>query len=126
MKKLFICMVLAFAPVVAQAAPGDMSVATFITKATALEKQGPLALMSSDLRLLKAEMTGAGAFYRAQLAADKNAGRAPHSCPPAKGSVKMNSNEIMAHMRSYPVAQRNSVSLKQAFRDMMGKRFPCR
>lgn len=105
------------------AAAGDMSVATFLGKAEKLQKKGPLALMSSDLKLLMGEMKGAGKSYRARLVADKAAGRPPHSCPPEK--MKLNSNEVLAHFRSYPVADRPRVSVTTAFGDLSRKRYPC-
>ena len=40
-------------PMAAIAAPGDMSVATFLNKADALKAKGPAALFSSDIGLLK-------------------------------------------------------------------------
>lgn len=113
----------ALALVMLTGAAGDMSVATFLGKAEKLQKKGPLALMSSDLKLLMGEMKGAGKAYRARLDADKAAGRPPHSCPPEK--MKMSSNDVLSHFRSYPVADRPKVSVKTAFADMSRKRFPC-
>lgn len=105
------------------AAAGDMSVATFLAKAEKLQKKGPLAMMSSDLKLLMGEMKGAGKAYRARLDADKAAGRPPHSCPPEK--MAMDRNEVLTHFRSYPVAERPKVSVRTAFADMTRKRYPC-
>ena len=119
-------MFLLAAPTLALAAPGDMSVATFIAKGEALQKKGMLAMMSSDMKLLQAEMQGASAYYRARLAADQQAGRPRHSCPPPKGQAKMDSAEIMAHMKSYPVDRRALMPVKQAFADLMAKKYPCR
>ena len=45
----------------AAAAAGDMSVATFLAKADALKAKGPLALLSSDIKLLQGEGQAAGA-----------------------------------------------------------------
>lgn len=106
------------------AAAGDMSVATFLHKADALKAKGPLALMSSDLGLLKREFEGSGRHYRAQLEADKRAGRQPSSCPPAKASLS--SDEILAELRRVPPADRARTPVKQAFAAMMARRFPCR
>lgn len=113
----------ALALVLLTGAAGDMSVATFLGKAERLQKKGPLAMMSPDLKLLMGEMKGAGKAYRARLDADKAAGRPPHSCPPAK--MAMNSNEVLAHFRSYPVAERPKISVTTAFGDLSRKRYPC-
>lgn len=107
------------------AASGDMSVAGFLEKADRLEQKGALAVFSSDLKLLQAEAKGAAAAYRARIAADKKSGRDPHSCPPA-GKLEMNSKDLLAHLRSYPAAQRGSIPMTGAFADMMAKRYPCK
>lgn len=108
----------------AAAAPGDMDAQTFLTKAEKLEKKGPLALFSGDLKVLKREAEAAAKTYRARIAADRKAGRTPHSCPPA-GKQAMGSDELLGHLRSYPAARRSSVSMKVAFADLMKKRYPC-
>ena len=51
----------------ANAATGDMSVATFLAKVDALKAKGPMALFSSDIGLLKNEAYAAGRAYRARL-----------------------------------------------------------
>ena len=107
-------------------AQAEMSVATFITKADALEAKGILAIGSSDIGLLKAEIKTAGTAYRTDLAANRAGGKAPHSCPPPQGKAKIGSDELLAHMRTYPAQQRVQVSVKSAFYAMMKKRYPCR
>jgi hypothetical protein len=108
------------------AANGNMSVATFLAKAEALQKQGMTAMFSSDAALLKAEMKSVAESYRAMLAAQKKAGTPQHSCPPPKGQVKMNSNEMLDHLRSYSPAARKTTNVRTAFYAMMKKRFPCK
>ena len=106
-------------------APGDMSVAAFLPKAEALKKKGMMAMFSSDLKVLKAEAEGAASHYRAALAADRKAGRTPHSCPPPKGKASIGADAMMDHLRSYPASRRGSVSMKTAFADLMKKKYPC-
>lgn len=105
------------------AAAGDMSVATFLAKADALEKKGAMALFSSDIKVLKAEGAAAGKAYRVRLDRERAAGN-PSSCPP-KGT-KVDSDQLLAHLRSYPAAQRPQISMKTAFADMFIKKYPCR
>lgn len=107
----------------ALAEPGDMSAAAFLAKADALRAKGAMALLSGDIKLLKAEGQAAGQAYRARLRADKAAGRTPHSCPPPKSSI--NSTQIIAHLRSYPAAQRPRITMKAAISDLMAKTYPC-
>ena len=105
------------------AAPGDMSVAAFLGKADALTAKGAMALFSGDIGVLKSEGQAAGAAYRAQLQAERAAGR-PSSCPP-KGT-KMNSDELLTFLRSYPAAVRPQVPMKQAIADLFARKYPCR
>lgn len=107
----------------ALAAPGDMSVAVFLGKADALKAKGPAALFSSDIGLLKAEGKAAGEAYRARLQSERAAGK-PSSCPP-KGT-KVNSDKLIAHLRTYPTPDRPKVSMKQAIADYFIKTYPCR
>jgi hypothetical protein len=105
------------------AAPGDMSVSTFLAKADALKTKGILALGSSDIKLLQSEGKAAGAAYRERIKKDLAQKRTPHSCPPAKANVK--SDDFIAHLRTYPAAARSSISVAAAMADFMKKRYPC-
>ncbi len=107
----------------ALAAGGDMSVATFLAKADALKAKGAMALFSSDMKVLQQEGQAAGMAYKAQLDAERAQGR-PSSCPP-KG-VKISSDQVLTHLRSYPAAQRPAVSMRAAIGDMFKKTWPCR
>ena len=105
------------------AAPGDMSVSTFLAKADALKAKGILALGSSDIKLLQSEGKAAGAAYRKRIKTDLAQKRTPHSCPPAKTTVK--SDEFIAHLRTYPASARSGTSVATATADLMKKRYPC-
>jgi hypothetical protein len=106
----------------AQAMPGDMSIATFLAKADALGAKGPMAMFSSDLSLLKAEAKGGAQAYRAQLHQEQATGR-PSSCPPPH--APFTSDDVVAQMITYPVAQRSHTSVRTAIADLFRKRFPC-
>jgi hypothetical protein len=114
-------MLLASAP--AYAAPGDMSVAAFLAKADALRARGAMALFSSDYKLLKGEGTAAGQAYRARLIAERAEGK-PSSCPPRPAPV--NSDNLLAHMRSYPAADQARITINTAMADLFIKTWPCR
>ncbi len=105
------------------AAAGDMSVAAFLAKADALEKKGAMAMFSSDLKVLKAEGTAASKAYRARLDRERAAGK-PSSCPPKGTSI--DSKDLLAHLRSYPVAARPTTTLRTAMAHMFIKKYPCR
>jgi hypothetical protein len=123
-KDWFLAIGLAWISVPAASAPGDMKISTFLQKADALKAKGMLALASSDVGLLKTEGQAAGNAYRARIKSDKANNRAPHSCPPAKASLK--SDELLAHFRSYTVPQRQQMSVRTGFADMMQRRYPCK
>lgn len=105
------------------AKPGDMSLSEFFQVTERLRGKGLLAPFSSELKTMQREVNGAKADYRAMIARDKKAGRAPHSCPPKK--PKAGRKEITAQFESYPVARRSSVSVRQAIYALMKRKYPC-
>lgn len=107
----------------ALATGGDMSVATFLAKADALKAKGPMALFSPDIKVLQQEGQAAGMAYKAQLDAERAAGR-PSSCPP-KG-VRPSSDQVLAHLRTYPAEARGRINMRTAIGDMFKKTWPCR
>jgi hypothetical protein len=126
MKRICGGLALAMAMTVASpawAAPGDMSVATFLAKVETLKAKGMAALFSPDVKVLKAEATAAGVAYSSRLEKERAAGK-PSSCPPkpAKGSQTMWLN----HLGSYPAGIRNQITLHRAMADMFAKTWPCR
>lgn len=123
MKRVGLTLALLCSATAASAAPGDMSVAAFLGKVDALKAKGMAAMFSSDIGLLKSEAMAAGAAYRERLKAERAQGR-PSSCPPA--AAKVNSNQFIGHLQTYPAAQRPAISLKQAIADMFTKTWPCR
>ena len=105
------------------AAPGDMTVATFLAKADALRAKGAMALFSSDMGVLKSEGMAAGMAYRDRLRAEKAQGK-PSSCPPQ--GTKVDSNDLIAHLRAYDPAARPTKSRKVALADYFIKKYPCK
>ena len=104
-------------------ASGDMSVATFLSKAEALKAKGLGAIGSPDIRLLRTQADAGGASYKARIEADRKAGREPHSCPPKK--AKMDADQFLSHLRSYPAVERARTTITTAIFDVMKKRYPC-
>ncbi|MEO5972028.1 MAG: hypothetical protein ABIP91_01510 [Sphingomicrobium sp.] len=100
-----------------------MPVSEFLTKIDALEKKGPLALMSKDFGVLKAEIGNSSKAVRAdQVAADK-AGRKIDYCLPANAS--MTSDELVAYLNTIPAAQRG-MPVGEAFRGFVTRKYPCK
>lgn len=109
------------APVLAAA--GDMSVATFLAKAEALKAKGALALFDPDVNLLQTEGKAAGQTYRNRLVRERAAGK-PSSCPPQ--GVKLDSDKLIVHLKTYPVARRGSITMNTAMADYFIKTYPCK
>lgn len=102
-----------------------MTVAEFLDKSDALKAKGVMAMMSSDLTLLRNEMKSVSTAYRADIDAAQKAGKPPHSCPPPKGKTSISSDDVMAELQSLPKAEKARTSVKTAFYAMMKKRYPC-
>ncbi|MBS0481551.1 MAG: hypothetical protein JSR96_05245 [Proteobacteria bacterium] len=107
----------------AMAAPGDMSVATFLNKVDSLKAKGAMALFSSDIGTLRAEATAAGQAYAARLNAERAQAR-PSSCPPKGG--RPSQDQWLTHLNSYPQAARAATNLRAAMADYYIKTWPCR
>lgn len=105
------------------AAAQSMSVATFLQKVEALKAQGPMAMLSSDIGVIKREVEAAGLANRAERKARLAAGQKPLACPPER--VNMSSDDLISHFRTIPEAQRAKTSIKAAMADMVRKKYPC-
>lgn len=110
---------------VTESAASAMPVATFLAKADTLQKKGPLALFSSDLKLLTNQVKGDAAAIRAERLAAKAAGRPPAFCPTEAGA-KLTDKDVLSAMQAVPVARRTSTSTIEALKAFMVRRYPCR
>lgn len=102
-----------------------MTVAEFLAKARALQRQGMAAAFSPDVALLRTEMRTIGEAYRADLQAARAAGRPPHSCPPAQRRGQIDRDAFIAELERIPEAQRRTTSMRDAFYGIMRRRYPC-
>ena len=102
-----------------------MPVSTFLQKAQALKASGPLALLSSDYRLLKNELSSTMEALHSERLAAVHAGRPPAYCP-TQQSGSMSVGEIVGAMNAVPPAARQSTDVKDAMRTHMARRFPCK
>lgn len=118
--RIALAVLVAAAPLAPAAA---MDVATFLAKADALERQGVMALLSSDYGLLKAEVQGAADRLRAERAAAVKARRRPPFCPPA--DVGIDPRELLGHFRAIPAAQRRRTEVQTALRSLIVRKYPC-
>lgn len=106
----------------ALSAPGDVNADAFYKKATALKAKGPLALMSGDLKPMQQQMADAGKRVRAENLAAKSRGKALY-CPPEKGGAGV--DFVLDGLGSIPEQRRRQMTLVQAWRDILVRKFPC-
>ena len=122
-KRARILPILFAAPLLCAMAPGDMNIAAFLTRADSVARLGPLALATPEGHRLKGEVVAAAQRYKARIDAQRRVGARTTSCPPESGA--MEPEEWLAHLRSYPVPVRRTVSVYTAFDALMKKRYPC-
>jgi hypothetical protein len=120
-KKLAAAAIMLALPLGAAAA---MDVATFITKADALEKKGMTAVFSSDYKTLKGEIETSAKQLRVERLAAQKAGRPQAYCPPPKSGVTP--REILTHFRAIPATQRPRTQVKDGLRSLLARKYPCR
>jgi hypothetical protein len=124
MRKIGLTLLLAALPLCSVNAQA-MPVSQFLAKADALQKKGAMALFSSDIGKLKAEVVNSGKQLRAEQIAAQKAGRKVGYCMPERKKSSVTSNEVLGHFRSIPAAERN-MPVKAAFAGLMRKKYPCR
>lgn len=118
MRKIWVACLLTAAPLTALNA---MTVTEFLAKATAVEKQGMGAFLSSDYRQLDAELSASRQATWAEARAAKAAGH-PSLCPPKKAILT--DKEFLQYIRTLNPAQRN-ISVKAAVVQLAKKKWPC-
>jgi hypothetical protein len=103
----------------AVAGHGDMNVATFTAKADALKARVG-ALGAPDIKLLWRSECSRQNLSRDDMA-DKRRGvlRLCHR------KAALNSDQLLAHLRTYPAAVRPKTTITTAMFDVMKKRYPC-
>jgi hypothetical protein len=107
-------------------ATNAMTVAEFLAKAEALKAKGMMAMMSSDLTVVRSEMQAATTAYRADVDAARAKGITTLGCPPPKGQVKLSSDVILADFAATPKAAQKRTTVKAGLYAIMVERFPCR
>lgn len=106
----------------AVAAPGDVNADTFYRKAKGLMAKGPLALMSADIKPMKAQLGDATKRVRAENHAAKERGK-PIYCPPERGSV--GPKFLIDGLGAIPEARRRQMTLAEGWRQILVDKYPC-
>ena len=102
-----------------------MPVSAFLTKAHALQKKGPLAMLSGDLKLLTRQIKADAGKIREERLAAKAAGKPAAFCPP-EGGAKLKDKDILAAMEAVPASERARTDTRVALRNFLARRHPCR
>jgi hypothetical protein len=101
-----------------------MPVSTFIQKAAALKAKGALAAFSADVGLLKRQVQQDGEQLKAENKALEAAGKRKNYCAPEGSALTL--KDLMAAVHAVPPAERSRTTTKQAFRNYIALRHPCR
>ena len=111
-------------PCAASGAPQAMDVATFLAKADALQGKGMLALFSSDIGLLKREISAdvEGAGRRSE--GRRSAGRPQRFCP---SPGRWRSTATRSSPPSGPSRRRApATDVRQPLKALLARKYPCR
>lgn len=106
-------------------ATSEMTAAQFLAAMNKAESLGPAALMSSDVRALRAESDRVLTLYRSDIAKQAKTGGPRHSCPPPKGEGKMKGEELKSWLTQLPVAKQKQ-PFRTALYDFMKQNYPCK
>ena len=101
-----------------------MSVKEFLARAHKLQARGMAAMASPDLSLVRDEIKTSALAYRAEIDADRKAGKPPRSCPPPRGQAQIDSATLVANFEKIPAARRG-MSVKSAIYAFMDERYAC-
>ncbi len=104
------------------AAAAAMDAETFYQKGRALEKKGMAAMFSSELKPVMNEMKAASKSVKAENEKAKAAGKALY-CPPTKS--RMSGKQVLNEFATIPQSHRKEVSVRQAWKEIMIKKYPC-
>lgn len=108
----------------AAASAQTMNAEVFYQKALALQKKGPMALFSGDVKLLMNEGKAAGERARAHRVTAQREGRPVRYCPPP-GKQSLGSTEFMKRLGAIPQADRARIDMTEAMTRILVIKFPC-
>jgi hypothetical protein len=108
----------------AAASAQSMNAEAFYKRALALKAEGPMALMSRELKPVVNEAKAAGLKARAMRLAAAAAGHRPRYCPP-KGSKRLGTTEFLDGMGAIPAVERARIDMTEAMTRILASKFPC-
>ena len=115
--------IVAIAMMAASTAAMAMDANSFYSRALALQKKGPMAMFSKDLKPLMTEMKAAGKSVKAENEVAKKAGK-PIYCVPASNKG-MSAKDVVTEFGNIPEDQRRILSVREAWKRILIRRYPC-
>jgi hypothetical protein len=100
-----------------------MDAETFYRKGLVLQRQGVVAITSSDLEPLMSEIKVASKSLKLENDRAKLAGK-PLFCPPT--SNQMTADQLLAEFGRIPANRRKLMTVRQALREIAIRKYPCR
>jgi len=116
------------------AAPASaMTADEFLTRAQTLKGKGMMAVFhKKEINALLEEVKSASQAYKADHDRALAAGDPSLGCPPAPGSKgakyprnRMSTDQFLGHFAGIPKEQRQRMTFKAAYYDLIRARFPC-
>ena len=109
----------------AVAAPDDVNADSFYLAANDLMGKGMRAMFDKRTRPMMAQLKAAATSVRAENMAATAKGTPFYCVPPAARTKGMGAQDIVARIWRLPVAQRQSSTLRQAWRAVLIRDYPC-
>ena len=110
-----------------------MTVEEFLTRAQTLKGKGMMAVFhKKEINVLLEEVKSASQAYKVDHDKAQAAGDPSLGCPPAPGSKaakdprsRMSTDQFLGHFAGIPKEQRQRMTFKAAYYDLIRARFPC-
>ena len=122
MRKLILFLALAAAPVAAQAQ--DITVADFLSRSDALSRAGH-GPSTPEYQRLQRQLNETARLARNERRIARRENRAPLACL-RPGVAATSSREVFTFFRSLPPEQAQTMTIHQAYMQLMQRKFPCR
>ena len=107
------------------ASPGDVDAESFYVEATRLHAKGMAAMFDKRTKPVMAQMRDAGETVKAENEAATRAGRPVYCVPAAARKKGIDADFIVDRLGRIPRAQRQRMTLKQAWRSVLVREYPC-
>ncbi|QWC56641.1 hypothetical protein F7D01_05620 [Erythrobacter sp. 3-20A1M] len=116
---------LALVPAMALARPADMNADTFYVASVELLGKGMGALLDKRTKPMMAAMKDAGAAVKAENDAAAKAGRPLYCVPESAKKKGVGPRFVVDRLGAIPQQRRRALTLRQAWREILVREYPC-